>query len=128
MQGGGNYWDAITYLKQVQELNPNLHYRVKYDLNNRPEAICWMLPEMHQDLLRYGDILFLDAQKRDMNKPGWPYIGPVVKDNENKIRVVTECICISESMEMYQWIIEAMKDMELIYSRNNIRFIYAISW
>ena len=102
MQEGGNYWDAITYLKQVQELNPNLHYRVKYDLNNRPEAICWMFPDMHQHFLRYGDILFLDAQKRDMNKPGWPYIGPVVKDNENKIRLVTECICISESMEMYQ--------------------------
>ena len=64
MQEGDNYWDAKTYLKEVQVLNKNLDFRVKYDTQNRPEAICWILPEMHNDLLRYGDVLFLDAQKK----------------------------------------------------------------
>ena len=60
-----------------------------------------------------------------MNKPGWPYIGPVVRNNDNKVRVVCECICISESMEIYELIILSMEDMEPEYSRSNIRIIYA---
>ena len=43
-------------------------------------------PDMNlltMELRRYGDVLFLDAQKTDINKPGWVYIGPCVKNNEN---------------------------------------------
>ena len=51
-----------------------------------------MLPEQHDNLIRFGDILFLDAQRRYMNKPGWPYIGPVVKDSKLQVRTVCECL------------------------------------
>ena len=29
-------------------------------------------------------------KKRDTNKPGWPYIGPVVKDIELQVRTVCD--------------------------------------
>ena len=45
------------------------------------------MPEMRYDLIRYGYILFLDSHKRHINKHGWPYIGPCVKNNENEVRV-----------------------------------------
>ena len=94
MQEDGFYWDAIRFLELVKEKNPNMLYRIKYSKEGKPEAILWMLPEMREDLVRFGDIMFLDAQKRDYNQPGWPYIGPCIKDNENHVRVVCECICI----------------------------------
>ena len=43
---------------------------------------------MKANLIRFGDVMFLDAQKRQYNKLCWPYIGPVVKTNENQIRGV----------------------------------------
>ena len=41
-----------------------------------------MTKEMCRAWLRYGHAIFLDAQKRKMNKLHWAYIGPVVVDNE----------------------------------------------
>ena len=84
-----------------------------------------MLPEQHDYLIRFGDILFLDAQKRDMNKPGWPYIGPVVKDSELQVRTVCECLCISESIEIYQWILNKLTVMEPEFHIEHIRLIFA---
>ena len=51
-------------------------------------------------LLQYGDTLFLDAQKRQYNKMGWPYIGPIVKTNELCVRYVAESIVINEDIAM----------------------------
>ena len=79
---------------------------------------------MRSDLCRYGDILFLDAQKKDMNKPGWVYIGPCIKTNENEVRVTCECLSIVEDLATYQWVIEMMEKMEITFSRHKIRFIY----
>lgn len=110
LQEGGDIWDAIAFLEQVKDSNPGTFYRVKYDQRQRPEAICWILPEMRQDLIRYGNVLFLDACKKDLNRPGWPYIGPAVKDSENKVRVVSECLCLAESHEMYEWVLRTMHE------------------
>ena len=84
-----------------------------------------MFLEVREALVRYGDVIFLEAMKRDYNKPGWPYIGPCVKDNENKVRVTAEFICISENNEMYNWILRSMVEMEPRFSLNQIRFIFA---
>ncbi len=118
-------WDAHRFLRELQVINPHVH-RAKHDeRNGRPEAITWMLLEGREDLVRYGDVLFLDAMKRDYNRPGWPYIGPCVKDNENMVRVTAECICIAESHAMYQWILEAMEDMEPRFLLSNVRLVFA---
>ena len=79
---------------------------------------------MHEDLIRYGDTLFLDAQKKDINKPGWVYIGPVINTNEREVRVTCECLSIVEDIPTYQWVIEMMEVMEPRFSRHNIRFIF----
>jgi hypothetical protein len=87
-------------------------YVVKFSKEKKPQAIMWMLPEMREDLVHFGDIMFLDVQKCDFNQPGWPYIGPCVKDNENHFEEVCECICIVESHEMYCWILKLMGKLE----------------
>ena len=51
MQEDSSTWDALRFLDQMKESNPGFDYRVKKDSIGRPEAICWMLPEMRSDLL-----------------------------------------------------------------------------
>ena len=76
-----------------------------------PDGIVWMPLSMRKLLLRFRDILSLDAQKRQFNNMCWPYIGPVVKTNENTIRCVAESAVIAENLEMYQWVIESMNEI-----------------
>ena len=64
MQECGHIWDAISYLTDIQKHSCNILFDVKYDNKNKPEAICWMLPEQHDDLIRFDDILFLNKKKR----------------------------------------------------------------
>ena len=61
--------DPYTSLKYVQSLNSNLQFHMKYVSKNSPEATYWIPQELCDDMKRIGDILFLDAQKRDKNKP-----------------------------------------------------------
>ena len=59
--------------------------------------------EMRRDFIRYSNKIFIDMHKASTNDIGWCYFAPVVKDNENMIRVVAECLCCMESNEMYAW-------------------------
>eukprot|EP00957_Ditylum_brightwellii_P195519 14897726-Ditylum_brightwellii.AAC.1 len=63
MQEDGSYWDALRFLDMVKEKNPNMVYLVKFSKEKKPQAIMWILPEMREDIVRFGDIMFLDAQK-----------------------------------------------------------------
>ena len=84
MQDGDSHWSTIKFFEDLIAKGTNIKYHVRYHpKSRRPVAICWSLIEMRSDLRRYGDVLFLDAQKTDINKPGWVYIGPCVKNNEN---------------------------------------------
>ena len=71
-----------------------------------------MTNSMRQSLLRYVHVLFLGAQKRQMNKMGWPYIGPVVMNNEFHVHTCCEAIVISEDIDTHLWIIQSMSNIE----------------
>jgi hypothetical protein len=89
MQEDSSTWDALWFLDQMKESNRGFDYRVKHDHSGRPKAVCWMLPEMRSDVIRFGNCLFLNSQKRRHNIVGWPYIGPpVVKDSKFKFGVL----------------------------------------
>jgi hypothetical protein len=124
MQEDGSTWEAICYLDELKIPNPGMDYRIKYDSEGRPEAVCYILPEMRQDLLRFGDILFLDSQKRQFNSMNWPYIGPCVKDQDMKVRTVCEMICVEESTRMYAWVVQMLHDMEPRFLLSHIRLIF----
>ena len=78
---------------------------------------------MRNDLVRFGNILFLDAQKKQYNEVGWPYIGPCVRDSEMKTRTIAQCICIQENHDMYCWILNSVCKMEPKFSLSDINFI-----
>ena len=68
---------------------------------------------------------FLDAQKRQYNKLCWPYIGSVVKTNENGTRCIAEPIVITEDISIYTWIIKTLAVMEPRWSTSCLKIIFA---
>jgi hypothetical protein len=120
MQEDGSTWEAICFLDEIKIPNPGLDYRIKLDSMAWPEAVCYILPETRQDLLRFGDALFLDSQKRQFNAMNWPHIGPCVKDQEMKVWVVAKTICVEKSTRMYAWVIKMMHEMEPCFSLSHI--------
>ena len=63
------------------------YYRIHFNEEHVRDEIVWMNKVMKEHLIRYGNILLFDAQKRQYNKIYCPYIGPVVKKNENHIHM-----------------------------------------
>jgi hypothetical protein len=63
---------------------------------------------MRTNLLRYGDVIFLDTMMKEYNDLGWPYMGIYVKDGEMKVCQVSECIAIEEKLDIYQFVPQSM--------------------
>ena len=84
-----------------------------------------MTAQMRYHARRYGSVLCLDAQKRQFNSSGWPYLAPVVKDNEMKVAVAAESIVTEETHEFYIWIIRLMVEIEPRFLLSNIKIIFA---
>ena len=55
----------------------------------------------------------------------WPYIGPIIKNSNNGISVVSEAIVTSEDIDTYTWIFEAMVSIEPRWSPSKLQIIYA---
>ena len=101
MQNSGDTWLVLQYFKNLQAQDPNFVYEVCTDNDGRPVGIWWMTGEMLKAWIRYGDTLYLDSMKRQMNVFHWPYIGPVVLTSEMTVQVVCECIILEESLPAY---------------------------
>jgi hypothetical protein len=117
-------WMAVSFLRKMKASTPGFDYRVKYDEKGIPEGIMYMTPRMRQDLIRYSDLLFLDAQARQFNSSGFPYISPCVTDNENKVAQVAEAIIIEEETDVYVWVTKMMAEIESRFHLNSICLIY----
>ena len=84
-----------------------------------------MNPRMRYNLRRYGNIMFLDSQKRQYNRHGWPYIAPVIKNNENKIAVTCEAIVTSENIDTYVWVLKSIESIEKGWPPSKLSIVYA---
>lgn len=122
----GDIWDVLIYMKAIQSKSPGFCYRVQYDKHSgRPLGVCWMFVEMRENLLRFADLIFLDACKRRHNKPGWPYHAVVVLDNEKQVIPVCECLGCAESNENYAFLLESCKLFETRWNQKDIKIIFA---
>ena len=124
MQEGGSTWVALKFLDELKVTLPGFDYRMNRTVDGYPEGIVWMTPEMKKNIIRYGQVLFLDGQKRQYNRMNWPYIGPALKDNEMKVCLGAESIVVEESLKTYKWVLESMCDMEPRFDLSNIRIIF----
>ena len=118
-------WQVISFLEQCKNEMPGFDFRVLKDKEGYPIAIMWMTALMRYNLRRYAHILFLDCQKRQMNKIHWPYIGPAIINNEMRVSVTAEAIVTSEDIDTYTWIIKCMSEIEQSWKPNRIDIIYS---
>ena len=124
LQDTGEIWVVECFLRNMKMQVLGFDYRIPRNEEGRPVGIVWMMKEMRRAWLRYGHTIFLDAQKRKMNKLHWAYIGPVVLDNENTIEVVCESLMIEESHESEAFVLNALLEMEPCHPRTSIRVIF----
>ena len=125
MQEDAGTWEALGLMDQLKVSSPGFDYRIKKDLSGLPTGLMYMTAQMRTHARRYGSVLCLDAQKRQYNSSGWPYIAPVVKDNEMKVAVAAESIVTEETHEYYVWILQCMVEIEPRFQLCNVRIIFA---
>ena len=83
-----------------------------------------MFPEMREDLLRFGDIMYLDACKKQYNKLGWPYQGVIVMNDENQVTTVLKGLTIAESNDVYAFSIQTLQSLEPIFGPSSVKIIF----
>ena len=125
MSESSNTWQVLNYLQKCKVQITGFDFRIQHSTDGRPIAIMWMTPTMRTNLLRYSHILFLDCQKRQMNKIAWPYMGPSVLNSENRVAVCCEAIVTAEDIDTYTWVIKSMLDIEPRWSLACIDIIFA---
>jgi hypothetical protein len=121
---GSDGANAEKYLSSLRTKDSRFDYRIAKDQFGATCGYCWQTPVMRADLEQYGDILFLDAMKRQQNSVCWPYIGPVVLDGDKKVLVVAESIVCTERLESYQFVLESLFSMTPGFNKANIKLIF----
>jgi hypothetical protein len=124
LQDTGEIWVVECFLRKMKMQVPGFDYRIPRNAEGRPVGVVWMMKEMRRAWLRYGHAIFLDAQKRKMNKLHWAYIGPVVVDNENTIEVVCESLMIEETHESEAFVLNSLFEMEPRRPPTSVKVIF----
>jgi hypothetical protein len=124
MSKGSDGANVEKFLRSLKTMDPRFDYRIAKDNFGATCGYCWQTPVMRANLEQYGDILFLDAMKRQQNSVYWPYIGPVVIDSDKKVRVIAESIVCTERLESYQLVLESVFSMTPDYDKLLMRLIF----
>jgi hypothetical protein len=79
---------------------------------------------MLRDLLRFSNIIFLDAQYRQYNSLHFPYSSVVMVNEENKICNACEVLSIEERTDTYEKMINALKTMEPKWEPSSVKLLF----
>jgi hypothetical protein len=64
-------------------------------------------------------------KEQQYNSSGWPYIAPVVKDNEMKVAVAAKSIVTKVNHKFYIWILQSMTSIEPHFQLSDIQLVFA---
>jgi hypothetical protein len=118
-------WEVMQLLEKMKKALLNFDYRIAVNKDGKPTAAVWMTHEMKARLLRYATVIFLDAQKRQFNNLNWPYIGPVVLDNECRVGVIAESLVLSECEESYKFVLKSIFEMVPEFDKDSIHIVFS---
>jgi hypothetical protein len=111
LNSGNDTKVILAYLQKLHASDPTFTFRIAYATDGSISGYVWQTAAMRADWEDYGNVLFLDAMKRQLNSVHWRYIGPCVLDGYKKVCVVAEAICVSELIDGYAWIVEMLANM-----------------
>ena len=83
-----------------------------------------MTATMHANFELFGEVMFLDAMKRQLNSLYWPYVGIVVLDGDKKIALAAEGFVCGERHDAYGWSLNSLFDMAPGRTRQQVYVIY----
>ena len=104
-------WKLLAMLKKMHEKDPTFTYRVIRDNNGCPTGVVWQTPQMRANYERFGNFISIDAMKRQQNALHWPYIGPVVLDENKTVAVIAESIVLGERLDAYRFVLSSIFQM-----------------
>jgi hypothetical protein len=124
MQESSETWKVKKYLDDCRAQTPGFQFVIDCDEEGRPVCITWATPRMLRDLLRFSDIIFLDAQCRQFNAHHFPYSSVVMINDENKICNGCEALFIEERTDTYEKMIQALKTMEPRWDASGVKLLF----
>jgi hypothetical protein len=95
-------------LEDLVKKDAGFAYRIARADNGSISGYIYMTSVMRARWERYGDVLFLDAMKRQLNSLHWPYLSVVCLEGDKRIVVCVEGICCAERLDAYEWILRSM--------------------
>jgi hypothetical protein len=116
---------VAEFLENMKHESVGFDYRMSFSAEGKVNGIVWMTKPMRGDWIRYGDIVQLDAQRKQVNELKWPYIGPVVVTNENTVAVICESLVVSETFDAYKFVMCSLEDMEPRRRLSQVRVVHS---
>ncbi|MGH7974653.1 MAG: hypothetical protein ACREBR_03940 [bacterium] len=117
-------WGMANYLENLQKKESGFTLRIARDSKGTPVGVIWITPAMRAAFERIGWFLCLGAMKRQLNDLKWPYVGPVVLDENRKVTVVAEAFVNSERLDMYSFIMRSIYEMAPGRPKEKVTAIY----
>jgi hypothetical protein len=107
----GGTWQVERYLSKLKMADATFDYRISYDDDGHATGIVWQTGAMRAAFNNYGQALFLDAMKRQLNNLDWPYIATALIDGWKKVCIGSEAIICGELENAYVWIVQCTVQM-----------------
>ncbi len=112
LRDSNSSYSLEKYLRSLKDHNSYFNYAISRDMTGHATGVVWQTECMRKSWIRYGDIIFLDAKKKQINSLSWPYIGPCGVDNENRVCLFCESIVLEESHDAYHFVLDSMFSFE----------------
>jgi hypothetical protein len=125
MRNSESTWKTLAFLEHCSSNIPGFVFDIHKDEDGCPDRVCWMFNENRQNLLRYGDILFLDMRKTTVNNLGYPYFAITMIDQNRRPVVGLECLVCRESLDGYKWGLLTATKMEPRFRLQDVKIIAA---
>ena len=106
-------WIVYQLMEELKRKDPEeFDYRMHKDKHGNIDAVCWQTGVHRAAFLRYGNILFLDARKKDtQNVLGLIYMTLVVIDANNKFWPICHAFVFEETHDLYEFACNAALSM-----------------
>jgi len=121
-----NSEDILLHLEKMKHSIEGFDFRALNDpSDNSIIAFVWMTDIMRGNIYRYVENMSLDMRHAETNDLLWPYMSVVFRDEKCKIAIGCEGFCIAETVEAYQFLLNAMFHMAGFASRSDVLVVNA---
>jgi hypothetical protein len=124
MQESSGTWKVNKYLEDCKAETPGFQFVIDCDDEGMPVCITWATPRVLRDLLRFSDIIFLDAQCRQYNSLHFPDSSVVMVNEEKQICNACKALFVEERTDTYEKMINALKTMEPRWEPSSVKLLF----